>query len=467
MSAQFTAAELAALTGGTLARGEPAHALEGATLDSRSVEPGQLFVAIRGPRHDGHDHALAAARAGAAGLLVRRGFSPEEPLPPSVAVVEVEDTTRALGRLARGIRKRFRGPVVAITGSTGKTTTKEMCAAILGQVAPCLRTPGNLNNQFGLPLSLLGLEAHHRFAVVELGMNHRGEIGALAEIACPDVGVLLNVGPAHIEHLGSLEAIAEEKGDLLAHLPAEGRAVVNADDPRVLAQARRSPAPVLHFGREADAEVRAEQVRPGSRGFRFVLRAPEGSLPVEVAGLAAVTVENALAAAAAALAAGAPLDAVGEGLARFRGVPGRFEPLRLRGGSTLVDDSYNANPRSVSEALRTVAERRGPGRAFAVLGTMGELGGEARAAHREAGALAARLGIAGLVALGEHAHELAAGAAGAGLPEERIRVARGAEDAADWVAAALCPGDWVLVKGSRAARMERVVQALVALVGEA
>lgn len=467
MSARFTAAELAALTGGELVRGGPEQTLEGATLDSRSVAPGQLFVAIRGPRHDGHDHAAAAARAGARGLLVRRGFGAGAELPDSLVVVEVEDTTRALARLARGIRERFRGPVVGITGSSGKTSTKEMCAAILEAVAPCLRNPGNLNNQFGLPLSLLGLDAEHRFAVVELGMNHRGEIAALAEIARPDVGVLLNVGPAHIEHLGSLEAIAEEKGDLLARLPAGGRAVVNADDPRALAQAQRSPARVLRFGRSPGADVRAALVRPREGGYRFELQAPEGTVSVEVAGLAPVTVDNALAAAAAALAAGAPLSAVGEGLARFRGVPGRFEARRLRAGVTLVDDSYNANPRSVAEALRAVADRRGSGRAFAVLGTMGELGAEAPAAHREVGALAARLGLDGLVALGEHAEALAAGAAEAGVPAHRIRVAKGADEAADWVASELGPGDWVLVKGSRAARMERVVEALAALWGAA
>ncbi len=297
-------------------------------------------------------------------------------------------------------------------------------------------------------------------------MNRRGEIAALADIARPEVGVLLNVGPAHIEHLGSLAAIAEEKGDLLARLPARGRAVVNADDPRALAQARRSPAPVLRFGRGPDADVRAAEVRACERGFRFELRTPEGSLPVEVAGLAPVTVDNALAAAAAALAAGAPLRAVAEGLAGFRGVPGRFEVRRLRSGIILVDDSYNANPGSMAEALRAVAGRRGAGRAFAALGTMAELGDAAPAAHRQAGELAGRLGVEAVVALGEHAEELAAGAAAAGIPAHRIRVAKSAEDAAEWLAAALRPGDWVLVKGSRAARMERVVEAMAALRGE-
>jgi UDP-N-acetylmuramoyl-tripeptide--D-alanyl-D-alanine ligase len=352
---------------------------------------------------------------------------------------------------------------VAITGSNGKTTTKEMCAAILGVAAPCLKNPGNLNNHWGLPLTLLQRAEGDRSVVVELGMNHRGEIAELAAIARPTVGVITNVGVAHIEHLGSQEEIALEKGDLVAGLPADATAVLNADDPRVAAQAQRTAARVLRFGRGPTADVRAEDVRPlAAGGFRFRLLAPAGDVRVEVAGLGDTTLANALAAAAGALAAGARLQDVAAGLARHRPVCGRLQPLELPGGALLIDDTYNANPQSMEVALRLIDElkRARGGRALAVLGDMGELGASAAAAHAEVGALAARLGIDLLVAVGEHASRTARAALAAGLAPGAVAVARDHGDAALRIGSQLADGDCVLVKGSRAAHMETVVRAL-------
>jgi UDP-N-acetylmuramoyl-tripeptide--D-alanyl-D-alanine ligase len=353
--------------------------------------------------------------------------------------------------------------VVAITGSNGKTTTKEICAAILSISAPCLKNAGNLNNQFGLPLTLLRRSREDRSVVVELGMNHRGEIAALAAIAQPTVGVITNVGTAHIEHLGSREEIAREKGDLVAQLPSDGTAVVNADDPRAAEQAERTAARVLRFGLGEDADVRARQVtrRQGS-GFRFELVTPDGNVAVEVRGLGEIALSNALAAAAGALATGASLRDIAAGLAAAPPVRGRLQQRALPGGAALIDDTYNANPQSMEAALRILAERKGTGRGLAVLGTMGERGEGAERDHREVGRMVTALGIDFLFALGEHAQALAAGAMEAGMKGERVRIGRDHRELADRVAEVLRRGDCVLVKGSRAMEMERTVEALAA-----
>jgi UDP-N-acetylmuramoyl-tripeptide--D-alanyl-D-alanine ligase len=338
-----------------------------------------------------------------------------------------------------------------------------MCAAILSVGASTLKNHGNLNNQFGLPLTLLGREPHQRRVVVELGTNHRGEIAELARIAQPGVGVVTNVGTAHIEYLGSRDGIAQEKGDLLAALPAQGTAVLNAEDAYAEVLATRTTARVLSFGRGAGADVRAEGTPQSSgRALAFELRAPQGSAAITVAGLGDTTVANALAAAAAALAAGASLDEVAEGLALYRPVAGRLEQRELPGDLTLIDDSYNANPQSMEVALRLLASCGEGGRRVAVLGDMGELGGDAEGAHLEAGRLAATLGIEFLVAVGEQAERVAAGAAEAGMSPSQIRVARTSEEAGAPVKELAEGGGWILVKGSRAMKMERIAQYLEA-----
>jgi UDP-N-acetylmuramoyl-tripeptide--D-alanyl-D-alanine ligase len=453
------ASQIAAWCEGRIVRGAPDRDFAGVSIDSRSVAPGELFVAIAGPRHDGHAYLAAAAARGAAGAIVRESAPLPDALPGDFCVVGVADTTRALGLVAAGHRAGHRGPLVAITGSNGKTTTKEMCAAILGVRAPCLKTEGNLNNEYGLPLTLLRRQDRHRSVVVEMGMNHRGEIARLAAIARPTIGVLTNVGTAHIENLGSREAIAEEKGDLIAALPQDGVAVLNGDDALASAQGRRSPARVLRFGLSPGADVRAEDVRTRAAGYAFRVCAPEGSTRVEVAGLAGTCVLNALAASAGALAAGAPLGDLAPGLAAYAPVRGRLEPLALEGDVVVVDDTYNANPQSMEVALRALAEPRGESgvRRIAVLGDMGELGGESEGAHRAAGALAARLGIDLLFAVGAHAELVAEAARAGGLRDARVQTVADSERAAEVVLAALRPRDRVLVKGSRSMRMERVV----------
>jgi UDP-N-acetylmuramoyl-tripeptide--D-alanyl-D-alanine ligase len=466
MSLPFTARDAANWTRGSLLQGSPEARFAGASIDSRAITPGELFVAIVGPNHDAHRFLSQVASAGAAGLLIERGRELPEGLAPDLAVIAVDDTTRGLGALAKGHRAEFAGPVVAITGSNGKTTTKEMCAAILSVTTPCLKNTGNLNNQFGLPVTLLRRSGSDGSVVVELGMNHRGEIAELVDIARPTVGVITNVGTAHIEQLGSSEEIALEKGDLIAGLPPDATAVLNADDPRVAAQAGRTPARILFFGSDSEADVRVENATPidgrVGHGWKFDLATPSGCVSVEIAGLGETAWKNALAAAAGALAAGAPLDHVAIGLARHQPVAGRLAHVELPGGGVLIDDTYNANPQSMEVAMRLLAEISERGRSFAVVGDMGELGDTARAAHHATGRLAADLGIDFLFALGERAGDVAAGAREGGMAPERVRVGRDCEGVAAQVNEMLGNGDHVLVKGSRAMKMERVVEFLAA-----
>ncbi|MFP6639599.1 MAG: UDP-N-acetylmuramoyl-tripeptide--D-alanyl-D-alanine ligase, partial [Myxococcota bacterium] len=462
VSIPFRIAEAEKWSEGVLASGSLETQLSGVSIDTRTIGPGELFVAIRGERHDAHGFLDRATQSGAAALLVERSWLQENVAPKGPAVIAAEDTTLALGALAHGHRSDFGGPLVAVTGSNGKTSTKELTHSILSVSHPCLKNEGNLNNEFGLPLTLLRRESEHRAVVLELGMNHRGEIARLTEIARPDVGVITNVGSAHIEFLGSQEEIALEKGDLVAGLGESGTAVLNADDARVLNQRNRARGQVLTFGHSSGADVRADQIRFDTEGaFDFLLGAPQGSVSVRVPGWAETTVDNSLAAAAAALSAGASLEEVKQGLTFFEAVPGRMNCTRLTDGARVIDDSYNANPQSMRVALETLARVKGRGRAIAVLGDMGELGAESARAHVGVGSLAGELGTDLLFALGDHAEDLGRAAVAAGMAEPSVHVGGQHEEIAQQIASRVKSDDWILVKGSRAMQMERVVQSLV------
>ena len=458
MSAPFSVADALAWTGGRLIQGDPQAVLAGVSTDTREDLAGSLFVAIRGPQHDAHAYLDQAAEAGAAALLVERA----DAVPAGVAIpaIEVADTTVALGALGAGHRSGFGGPLVAITGSNGKTTTKEMCAAILAVRFATHKNRGNLNNAYGLPLTLLAREAEHEALVVEIGMNHRGEIAPLAEIAAPTVGVITNVGTAHIEHLGDQDTIALEKGDLIAALSPDAVAIVNADDARVMAQAQRTRARVVSFGVAESADVRATDIRDRVGSFDFTLVTPEGTRAVNVPGLGQPTVPNALAASAAALAAGASLDDIAPGLAAFAPAAGRMGRAQTEDGTQIIDDTYNANPHSMFEALESLVRAAGSEPAVAVVGDMGELGDRAEAAHRDTGRRAAELGVGAIIALGEFSDRVIAGATAVDTFTGRTHIASDHEDAARTADAFAGPDGWILVKGSRSMRMERVVEAL-------
>jgi UDP-N-acetylmuramoyl-tripeptide--D-alanyl-D-alanine ligase len=449
-------AELARVTEGVLHGADAAFGV--VTTDTRALEPGALFVALRGERFDGHQFVPAALERGAAGALVSRLAS--VPLPQVV----VPDVLEGLGAFASAWRRDFAGTVVGLTGSNGKTTTKEMIGAILGRVGACLVTRGNLNNHIGVPLTLARLEPRHRYAVVEMGANHRGEIAHLAALARPDVALLINAGPAHLEGFGGIEGVAEGKGELLAGLGLEQTAVINADD-RFAAYwhgLARGAGRVLTFGLRERADFTATDLNNRSSGegpaTEFELHGPLGRRRVTIALAGEHNVANALAAAAAAHAAGADLDAIVDGLTGMRPVAGRLEFKAVAGGGRLIDDSYNANPASVRAGLRAL-EQLG-GERWLVLGEMRELGEGSAQLHAEIGEFARQCGVSRLLAVGDEAHH-AVEAFGAGSTWFAS-----AEDLIASLADGIGPGITVLVKGSRSNRLERVAEALGAGGGE-
>jgi len=459
--AAFALDEVLAATGGELVRlGDRSH-FAGVTTDSRRLRAGELFVAIRGEAHDGHEFLGDAARGGAGAVVVEREHA-ERALP--CGVIAVRDTLAALGDLAAFHRRRQRLRVVAVTGSNGKTTTKEMLAAILEQaLGPdrVLRTLGTQNNLVGLPLTLLRMAGTEDAAILELGMNGPGEIWRLAQIAEPDVGVITCVAPAHLEGLGSIHGVAEAKAELYRRLRPSATAVVNADDPLVAASARAFPGRKIPFGTGGEGlAVEAQDiVDRGLDGIKFRLAVERHDVPVRLAVPGRHNVTNALAAAAAGHALGIGLDALQAGLEAFQPPGMRMEVTQLPTGVTVLNDAYNANPASMAAALRTLAASRGRRRA-AVLGEMRELGAEAVHAHRELGAAAAAVHVDALFLLGRHADAVRAGAEAAGFPADRITIAATHEELGGRLAAWCRAGDLVLLKGSRGAAMEEVLRHL-------
>ncbi len=443
-------AELARVTGGVLHG--PNAAFAAVTSDSRTLEPGALFVALRGERFDGHEFVPQAAARGAAGALVSRRVAAE------VAQILVTDVLAALTVFAHAWRRDFAGVVVGITGSNGKTTVKEMTGSILGACGPCLVTQGNLNNHIGVPLTLARLDAGHRFAVIEMGANHPGEIAHLAAVGEPDVGLVINAGPAHLEGFGSLEGVARGKGEMFEALGVDDVAVINADD-RFAAfwhGLAREAGRIVTFGMRERADFTASNVQASvaEHGFatEFDLDCPLGRSRVQIALAGEHNVMNALAAAASASAAGAGLQAIVDGLVSMRPVSGRLQTRTALAGARLIDDSYNANPGSMRAGLASLAAM--PGEHWLVLGEMRELGADSERLHAEIGEFARASGVTRLLAVGGDARH-AVDAFGPGATwfagvDELIVTAK----------AGLHPGLTLLVKGSRSNRLERVTEAL-------
>lgn len=419
-------------------------------IDSRKIAAGDLFLALPGTKADGHEFVAAAAKAGAAGAVVSRPV--DAPLPQ----VLVADVARALTRAGSAWRAAFRGPVLGVAGSNGKTTTKEMLSAILAQGGDCLATRGNLNNQLGVPLTLLRLQDRYRSAVIEIGANRAGDVAELVALAKPHVGLITNAGAEHLEGFGSLDAVAHAEGEMVAGLEADGVAVINADDVYAPLWRGMTRARVVSFGLAPGADVRAVDVRMdvSAQGFatRFTLHNGAAAVPVSLALAGRHNVHNALGAAAAALAAGATLTQVAAALSEVRPVEGRLQFKPLPGGAWLIDDSYNANPSSAQAALEVLAEL--PGRRWLVLGDMAELGAAAPASHREIGAQARVLGVERLYTFGPLA-ALAAEGFGAGAERHSDMDAL-----VHAVSAALAGDVRLLVKGSRVNRLERLVASL-------
>lgn len=424
---------------GTVVSGDP-------TLDSRDVRPGALFVALAGEHVDGHDYATAAVAAGAAAVLASR--------PVEAPCVVVDDVTVALATLATEVLRRLGPTVVAVTGSQGKTSVKDLLAQVLEATGPTVAPRGSFNNDLGVPLTVLRIDAETRFLVVEMGARGIGHIAALCRIAPPDVSIVLNVGHAHVGEFGSPDVTAQAKGEIVDALSADGTAVLNADDHRVAAMAERSAGRVLTFGRSGDVVLGDVELDTAGEPH-FTLGHGGETVEVHVPQIGAHHASNAAAAAAAGIAVGLDLPTIATRLGRA----GARSPMRMArhvraDGLVVIDDAYNANPESMAAALRTLPSLGGA-RTVAVLGEMLELGPDSAAQHRGVGRLADELGIDLVLAVGPGAAGIAEGAG------ERGRAVADVSEAVSVLSAWLAPDDVVLVKASRGARLERVTEALL------
>jgi UDP-N-acetylmuramoyl-tripeptide--D-alanyl-D-alanine ligase len=475
MRATFTIPEILAATRGTLLQPGADATFCGVSTDSRTCQTGEIFIPLTGERHDGHDFISGALHRGVRGVLVEKkilgaaavgaGFKPAPAvgphLPGEITVIAVRDPLTALGDLAQAWRARFRAPVVAITGSCGKTTTKEMAAAVLAERFLVLKNRLNLNNLIGMPLTLLELAETHEAAVVEMGMNAFGEIRRLTQIAQPDVGVLTNVHPAHTEGVGDLAGVARAKGELIAALEKRARLLYNADDPWLANLAQDFRGDKLGFGLSDAAHLKAgaRQTR-GSHGQEAELHFQGRSWTLALPAAGLHMLYNALAATAVGLALGLTPQETALGLRKFQAVHRRSQVLTLASGVNLLNDCYNANPGSMAMALSTLMELKDRGKSAAALGDMLELGSGAAQDHRELGRQAAATGLDYLVIYGNFRLEVAAGAQAAGLPSGRIFPVTRKADGARILQELLEPGDWLLVKGSRSMHMEGLIDHL-------
>jgi len=454
-------AELAEMCDATLLRGNPEDVVERISIDSRSVERGACFVALRGPRFDGHEFVEDVARLGARAAVVS---NPTRAInsPSGLALLQVQDTLTALHKLATNYRRLLPPTtrLIGISGACGKTTTKEMIAAVLAERFNVLKTPANNNNHIGVPLSLLALNAHHDFGVIELGSNHPGEMRVLAELVQPDIGVVTNIGLAHAEFLGDEAGVAAEEGTPLEYLPrnGDGVAILNADDKWCQELRSRTRATVVTVGIDNFADVRASNiVINGDLKFRLNIAKRREDVVVRLKTVGRHQIYNALQAAAVGYFVGMDLEEIREGLENVE-----FPKMRMqvvdRNGVRFINDCYNANGPSMKAALQMIQEQPWPGRKIAILGDMLELGEWSGPVHREVGQLAAKSELALLLTVGPLAKEIASSAIAAGMEMHRVLILQDAAEAQDAVRGLVREGDFVLLKGSRKLELERVLE---------
>jgi UDP-N-acetylmuramoyl-tripeptide--D-alanyl-D-alanine ligase len=478
----FSVKELLQATGGRLLKGKPAFEVRGVSIDSRTIRPGELFVALKGDRFDGHDFLSDVFKKGACGAIVDQREIFEADAADKI-LIGVSDTLRAFQEIAGFHRRRFPIPVVAITGSNGKTTTKEMTASILGRQMKVLKSEGNLNNHIGVPLTLLALNRRHDLALIEMGINHRGELTRLCEIARPNMGLITNIGPTHLEFLKNVEGVAKAKGELLESLDKHSVGFLNSDDSFTPRLRRLTRGPVVTFGlgqKNRRPDIQAVNVIHHARGsfFRLNLRrtgirietglkkarvkkkgSAADSIEVQLAVTGQHNVYNASGAAAIASVLGIRPIEIKTGLESFHPVRLRSQIIQWR-GIKILNDSYNANPASMKSALETLSEIRGSGRTIAVLGDMLELGGKSRAAHRAIGRLVVQLRFDYLITVGELGGLIGREAIRRGMPRNRVKVLGHLNEAIATLKMTVRDQDSVLVKGSRGMKMDKIVEGL-------
>jgi UDP-N-acetylmuramoyl-tripeptide--D-alanyl-D-alanine ligase len=462
---RWTIAQVAGALGARAGAGlDPLARLAGVSIDSRTLRAGELFVAIHGPRHDGHDHVPSAMGRGAIAAVVAESQAHRYGDAVRNRCIVVENTFEALKQLARAVREAWGGKIAGVTGSVGKTTTKEILAALLGARLRVLKSEGNFNNEYGLPLTLFRLEETHQAAVLELGMSRRGELARLAAIARPDVGVVTRVAPAHLEFFASVDEIALAKRELIEGLNGhDSTAVLNADDPRVAAFGPFAPGRVVTYGINAPAFFSAAAIEDrGALGSAFDYVSPEGRVRLELPVPGRHAIYNALAALAAASVwnIGA---AEAQSVFRTLRVPAmRGELLRFSNGAALINDSYNSSPAALHAMVEVLAATPNFQRRILAAGEMRELGASSPMLHREAGIFTANTGkIDWVIGVEGDAREIVEGAVSAGIPRAQTRFFPSSEDAARFLEELIAPGDMLLVKGSRGVKMERIVETLL------
>jgi len=444
---------------------DPVARVAGVSIDSRAIRPGELFVAIHGPRHDGHSFVSDVLASGALAAIVAQERLTQIPEPARARCIVVADTFVALKQLARKVRDAWGGKIAGITGSVGKTTTKEILAALLGTRLRILKSEGNFNNEYGLPLTLFKLDETHEAAVLEMGMSRRGELSRLAEIARPDVGIVTRVSPAHLEFFSSVDEIALAKRELIEGLNGrESTAVLNADDPRVAAFGTFAPGRVLTYGVKKPAFFTAEAIEDrGALGSAFDYVNPEGRVRLELALPGRHVIANALASLAAASVWGIGAAEAQSVLRTMRAPSMRGELLRFSNGAALINDSYNSSPAALHAMTALLAATPGFQRRILAAGEMRELGTTSGELHREAGAAAAKSGkVDWIIGVAGDAAEIIEGAIAAGFNRAHTKFFASSEEAGAFVQQFFQPGDLLLVKGSRGVKMERIVEALIA-----
>jgi UDP-N-acetylmuramoyl-tripeptide--D-alanyl-D-alanine ligase len=448
----LTLSQIAQFAEASLSSGDGTVVINKVSTDSRTIKPGELFVALRGENFEGHDFIEAGAKAGATCALVDLNWAGN--VPNNFALLRATDTLQAYQTLAANYRRSLALKVLAITGSNGKTSTKDFAASVLARRFRVTKTEGNFNNHVGLPRTILEATSEDEVAVWEIGMNHPGEIAALSKIAAPDAAIITNIGVAHIEFMGSREAIAAEKGALAEAIETQGTVILNADDPFSEGIAARTRAKVVSAGTTGGA-VRAIEIRQSADGSEFTIVEGAHRCRAQLPVAGTHMVQNALLAVAAGRAFGLSIEECAAGLAAAPLTKARLQ-IKEIGGVQFLDDSYNANPDSMKAALRTLVELDAEGKRIAVLGEMRELGAESERGHREIGEAAATLGVDQLITIGDAAELIAEGARTAGL--DKVSSARSTSEAAKLLNEMAEPGDLVLIKGSRAARTEEVIE---------
>ncbi|MHB8482001.1 MAG: UDP-N-acetylmuramoyl-tripeptide--D-alanyl-D-alanine ligase [Nitrospiria bacterium] len=454
---ELSVKEVLEATHGKLMDGKPGVLIRQFCTDSRKIEPGSFFIPLKGPKFDGHHFIDQACQAGAVGYLREKGFRSGS----KGICIEVEDSLKALQEIAAYVRRSFKGPVVAVTGSNGKTTTKEMLYAVLTRKYPVLKSEGNLNNHIGVPVTLLRLDAFHQVILLEMGINHPGELGRLCEIGRPTAGLITNIGETHLEGLGNVEGVARAKGELLDFLQ-EGVALLNRDTLFYDSLKKRQKGKSVTFGLAEDADFRGVHIRSGQKGVTFTLKQEkiEGEIYLSVPGTH--NVYNALGAAAAASTLGCTLSEIIQGLESFHPVPLRSEVINLNGRIKVLSDTYNANPSSMEAAVRMLADlgKDENRKTVAVLGDMLELGKSSKEAHFKLGQTIGRLKIGQLYLVGAEARQVYQGAVENGMAEEAVKVCSTHEEIAEEINRFPAVRSLILIKGSRGMKMENVLELL-------